>query len=560
MFMFRNQSNLENKFGYPFHAVFGPSGKTKPLKNSDEHFEWLKKNEESVKVWRECGDLKAISNKYTIDIVVMIVDKKGKLQLPLNTYEPDEEYKWKDDQETPKIKRPTMVVVNKSDHYSLVVKTRPMSESNEKNAKRNKDPSTEDNANIEVNNLKHNLDNNNAIEELKREVEALKEFAKKCICNDKKVKDNLGSQPLFSEPKTSKGINMPVEKEKKTNHKLAENWRCEICNNNFTTKPLLMAHKKNKHEQPKTYFQFSKVYLCDNCGAVYKTPNELKEHKKNTHEDDVEMIDICDDEVEMEIVEGDDKKGKFKCNICNLIKDTKNKLITHMKNHDEDADWVCDGGSETEEDCSFQSNGKPLLISHVNETGHKSRMLEIVDVRQEHIQNTQEKGEMRKKQCPFCNETFTSQNQVTRHRKDIHPTFKPCRNIDKCKFQSECFFSHELIPEGKFRCFQCGDDFNTRHDMMIHRKSEHIEDIKTCKEFVLNQCDKETKCWWKHETQLPGFWQAPENLAPPVSIWNLQRTQQETKQNPQNQPNQRIMIMLTQLEEQLALIKQMIFP
>ena len=89
----------------------------------------------------------------------MIVDKKGKLQLPLNTYEPDEEYKWKDDQETPKIKRPTMVVVNKSDHYSLVVKTRPMSESNEKNAKRNKDPSTEDNANIEVNNLKHNLDN-----------------------------------------------------------------------------------------------------------------------------------------------------------------------------------------------------------------------------------------------------------------------------------------------------------------------------------------------------------------------------------------------------------------
>ena len=183
------------------------------------------------------------------------------------------------------------------------------------------------------------------------------------------------------------------------------------------------------------------------------------------------------------------------------MQDTQNKLETHMKNHNDEADWTCYGDLQAEEDCPFQSNDKPLLLSHVNESGHTSKMLhthEVKDVpsheNQVKIQETQNNEKLRNKKCPFCNENFTSQNQVTRHRKDVHPTFKPCRNITQCQFQSECIYSHEPIPDGISRCFQCGDDFNTKHDMMMHRKSDNFEDIKTCKKFPLNQCTTAGGC------------------------------------------------------------------
>ena len=52
------------------------------------------------------------------------------------------------------------------------------------------------------------------------------------------------------------------------------------------------------------------------------------------------------------------------------------KLETHMKNHEEEADWICHG-DQSGEDCSFQSNKKILLENHVKKKGHKSDLLNI---------------------------------------------------------------------------------------------------------------------------------------------------------------------------------------
>ena len=171
--MFRIQFNLENQFGYPFNAVFGASGKTKHLQNVDNHFEWLKDNNESVKVWRECGDIKAISNKYNMDITVMIINKKGELELPLNSYEPDEEYKLEDDKETPKPKGPMMILVNKGDHYKLVVKNGNQSHTNQNETIKTAEETNVNEKQVEKN--KQNQTYSNAIAELKCEVELLKE-------------------------------------------------------------------------------------------------------------------------------------------------------------------------------------------------------------------------------------------------------------------------------------------------------------------------------------------------------------------------------------------------
>ena len=48
----------------------------------------------------------------------------------------------------------------------------------------------------------------------------------------------------------------------------------------------------------------------------------------------------------------------FKCTVCQLTRDTKKKLETHMKMHDEDSTWLCDT-------CDFQSSEKASLENHI---------------------------------------------------------------------------------------------------------------------------------------------------------------------------------------------------
>ena len=74
-------------------------------------------------------------------------------------------------------------------------------------------------------------------------------------------------------------------------------------------------------------------------------------------------------------------------------------------------------------------------------------------------------------------------------------------------------YSH--VPMTKaFRCFQCGDKFNTRSDMMIHRKEHHK--VEDCREFLKDAtCRYKERCWWAHPFETEGFWDAPQKQTPP---------------------------------------------
>ena len=163
---------------------------------------------------------------------------------------------------------------------------------------------------------------------------------------------------------------------KKTKQKYVENWQCNMCNNRFTTSPLLKRHMENKHGQQKEAgpVKFSKLSSCDKCGAIFNTLELLKEHQLISHKDDEEMFDINNtlDNPDPEDMDTEDKnkKGKFKCIICKLVQDTKNKLENHMKNHEDDADWKCDG-NPSGEDCYFQFNDRALLTNHVKKQAMK---------------------------------------------------------------------------------------------------------------------------------------------------------------------------------------------
>jgi hypothetical protein len=54
------------------------------------------------------------------------------------------------------------------------------------------------------------------------------------------------------------------------------------------------------------------------------------------------------------------------------------------------------------------------------------------------------------------------------------------------------FFSHVPTTLGKVRCYQCGEEFDTKNSMMIHRKI-HGE-VKECRRLINNQCNRGDNC------------------------------------------------------------------
>ena len=89
-------------------------------------------------------------------------------------------------------------------------------------------------------------------------------------------------------------------------------------------------------------------------------------------------------------------------------------------------------------------------------------------------------------QCNFCIDMFMNRNEMWEHRKQAHTTFKPCRNMPNCHHGDNCVYSHRHLNDGMFLCYQCGDEFTSKHNMMKHIKGKHTQ--KLCKSFSLGMC------------------------------------------------------------------------
>jgi hypothetical protein len=107
------------------------------------------------------------------------------------------------------------------------------------------------------------------------------------------------------------------------------------------------------------------------------------------------------------------------------------------------------------------------------------------------------------------------------------------------------------VSTGKVRCFQCGEEFETKNTLMIHRKIHGA--VRVCTKLMNSQCDRGESCWWSHDMNKRVFQQVKENLPPPI--------QQETLQSQMgllNAPNQIIVDMLKTLDKELMKIKEVL--
>ena len=103
--------------------------------------------------------------------------------------------------------------------------------------------------------------------------------------------------------------------------------------------------------------------------------------------------------------------------------------------------------------------------------------------------------------CNLCEKTFSTLGHLMQHKKTKHSDkVSSCWKYvaGKCSFgEEQCWFLHNSKKVNDFKCSICDEMFNTQKDLMKHRKSEHINVIKKCKNY--DACLFKKECWYTHE-------------------------------------------------------------
>ena len=205
-----------------------------------------------------------------------------------------------------------------------------------------------------------------------------------------------------------------------------------------------------------------KEIKCNFCSETFVTEAGIDKHRKKMHPSPtVEHPNISTG-----------VQSNQKCGICGLIRDTQQKMDTHMKYHDDDEDGV-----------EFW--------------------------------------------CKYCETRFETEIVLEKHIFENHKSHKPCREFAKnnCDYSTECRYKHIILQQGERICYKCGEKLKTQGLLMKHIKETH-DDI-LCKNFLEKTCSYGTRCMFRHkettaknvirpqignqakETQKAGFWEVP---------------------------------------------------
>ena len=529
------------------------------------YFDFLD-TDEAIHVWREGEDMLGLATFFNIQLEVVVIKRSGEVELPVNTYGPDGDY------EQTQEKKSKITLLNSADHFNLIIK-----QQNDQPKPKYKIAETQENAlpiistefkckfcektgisNEQIENHIEQIHSNEIIRELRAELSKLKNLYKSPKQKPKtpELEQSMTQNDQWIPVLSHKFHNNPnpqapqQQQQNKPMFRFTDYLNCDKCSNVFSSRSQLEAHIKNKHTgiettPPDNVFKTLKAITCNECGEEFDTKSQLRNHMNRVHQ----KLEASPMETEEEIERSQERK--YICKVCKVERNTQNKLERHLANHNDDGDWFC-------ESCPFQTNDMKLLKVHMKEKQHIFDLLQVQEVK-----------------CTFCENMFKSKTDMKTHRKEIHKTFRPCRNPIACVFKEECVFNHDPIPDGLHRCFQCGKDFKTKNEMMIHRKI-HVG-VRICKNFLNNTCSRGSECWWNHNveshptTQNSGFQQNPGNLAPPdpqvksmkpIQIWpqpkqtkSLNHIQPNQVQTNQDQPT--ITKMMNLMEQNLTTMKNM---
>ena len=109
--------------------------------------------------------------------------------------------------------------------------------------------------------------------------------------------------------------------------------------------------------------------------------------------------------------------------------------------------------------------------------------------------------------CRHCNQQFGEKWNLMTHRKLKHiETVAYCQKKleGKCSFSDElCWWKHtgdQHSTEENIECFICHNTFESKPNLMRHRKISHPNVIRQCNNFAQNMCKFQgSSCWFRHD-------------------------------------------------------------
>ena len=111
--------------------------------------------------------------------------------------------------------------------------------------------------------------------------------------------------------------------------------------------------------------------------------------------------------------------------------------------------------------------------------------------------------------CNLCDESFPVIKDLMMHKKSKHiEKVSFCWNYESgsCIYGDEnCWYVHEPKDEPetseKFKCNECEKEFTFTYDFLKHRKKNHTQSVPICNKFKNGECTFGTeKCWFIHES------------------------------------------------------------
>ena len=460
---------------FPRTVILGNGLKNEYFGDSKEEknrfIDYLVADPTAVFMFREGVDMQAMSNMSNMDIDIVKVDSQGNVEPLIHKYTPNPDFEWKD-KERPTMAKEKMTLINQNNHFDLIVKknsvlaqdgtleyqARGQANKSQQNTLPNEIPQKEISPETEAEKVIKLL--NKEIDKLKTENRVLKQkiqdtndkfpceecgqtFNLKTVLEEhmkQHIQSDLADRPWLK-AKRNKQTSLSVDSSNRQHQtktqtvRFSELWHCDQCDNVVSTRPLLEAHKKHKHNQHDDLSYNN----CSKCDHVFDTKKDLEEHMNSKHVEETHFLcDDCDFQattgliLKKHMLQAHHKPselvlndlGSFlKCRDCENEFTSKPDLMDHRRDIHTDSRRKCK--YKREDNCRYPDS----VCWYSHNTQHKTP-------------ETNNEGGFK---CHTCENRYSSKSQLMSHRKIHHPETLPwCKDGDRCTFgKEECRFRHE---------------------------------------------------------------------------------------------------------------------
>ena len=461
-----NWNYWKNKLPLPYKESIYIEGMEKAIekKTDEEMINFLKFDEDALKVYSGGYTLNAIANLYNIKIHIF-------------TYEGDHG-NWNVVFPDPEVATPAesemFLYHSKENHYELLV--------NDTNI-------TFETKNEAMSDMKENSEGWKVFKSKtgKKKVNTKENESDKVMVDTKDIDEE---QTLMDGKKTGYRRTTPQDSAE-VFEKTDSIFTCKKCDKKLESQGLLVAHMADTHNQ--------QSFQCEECEQGFKKRLDLEMHKIETHENrETFVCDFCakvetsksllDEHLQIHRAE------ETGCAICGKVFSNQRNLDIHALKHRNYKEWNCN-------DCPFQASSADELIKHLKLSGHQPS---------ENIKDNR-KSYNDYKQCYTCKLEFDGYWNLMEHRKSVHPSNKRCRYYPdgKCVFGIKCWYIHEehlmdvdesfTTQDIKFKCNFCDFESESKDRFMKHKKDSHRENVSKCNNFISGNCKRtDSNCWYIH--------------------------------------------------------------